>query len=90
MDGPHVPPGKSYTILTMWLLVKRWLSTKRSVKSNHPYSLGGLLGWLYLKYFGCHDLLFLGKSHIKCRQCPDMTIAVDWDVKYQFKQTNFR
>ena len=22
------------------------------------------------------------------RQRPDMTIAVDWDVKHQFKQTN--
>ena len=30
----------------------------------------------------------LGKSPIKWRQRPDMTIAVDWDVKHQFKQTN--
>ena len=29
----------------------------------------------------------LGKSHIKWRQRPDMTIAVDWDVKHQFKVT---
>ena len=29
----------------------------------------------------------LGKSPIKWRQRPDMTIAVDWDVKHQFKQT---
>ena len=28
----------------------------------------------------------LGKIHIKYRQRPDMTIAVDWDVKHQFKQ----
>ena len=28
----------------------------------------------------------LGKSPIKWRQRPDMTIAVDWDVKHQFKQ----
>ena len=27
----------------------------------------------------------LGKSPIKWRQRPDMTIAVDWDVKHQFK-----
>ena len=27
-----------------------------------------------------------GKSPIKWRQCPDMTIVVDWDVKHQFKQ----
>ena len=30
----------------------------------------------------------LGKSPIKWRQRPDMTIAVDWDVKHQFNQTN--
>ena len=27
----------------------------------------------------------LGKSPIKWGQRPDMTIAVDWDVKHQFK-----
>ena len=36
----------------------------------------------------CHDILILGYNPIKWRQCPDMTIAVDWDVKNQFKQTN--
>ena len=30
--------------------------------------------------------LMLGKSLIKWKQCPDMTIAVDWDVKHQLKQ----
>ena len=25
---------------------------------------------------------------MKWRQRPDMTLAVDWDVKHQFKQTN--
>ena len=30
----------------------------------------------------------LGKSSIKLWQRPDMTIAVDWDVKHQFKHTN--
>ena len=38
--------------------------------------------------FECHDILMLGKSLIKWRQRPDMTIVVDWDVKLQFKQTN--
>ena len=28
----------------------------------------------------------LGKSPIKWRQRPDMTLAVDWDFKHQFKQ----
>ena len=37
---------------------------------------------------GCHDILLLGKSPIKWRKRPDMTLAVDWDVKHQFKQTN--
>ena len=32
----------------------------------------------------------LGKSPIKWRQRPDMTmtIAVDWDIKHHFKQIN--
>ena len=30
----------------------------------------------------------VGKSPIKWRQGPDMTIAVDWDEKHLFKQTN--
>ena len=38
--------------------------------------------------FGCHDILLLGKSLIKWRQHPDMTITVDWGVKHQFKQAN--
>ena len=37
--------------------------------------------------FGCYDVLILGISPIKWRQRPDMTIAVDWDAKHQFKQT---
>ena len=37
---------------------------------------------------GCHDIPILGKSPVKLRQRPDMTLAVDWDVKHQFKQTN--
>ena len=50
--------------------------------------------------FGCHDILILGyyvlfvwlcldnTSPIKVWQRHDMTIAVDWDVKHQFNQTN--
>ena len=34
----------------------------------------------------CHDILILGKSLIKWRQCPDMTLVVDCDVKHQRKQ----
>ena len=36
----------------------------------------------------CLDILILVKSPIKWRQCPEVTLAVDWDVKHQFKQTN--
>ena len=39
-------------------------------------------------FVGCHDILILGKSPIKWGQRPDMTLAVDWDVKYQLKQSN--
>ena len=45
-------------------------------------------GYIYEAHFECHDILMLGKSPIKRRQCPDMTVAVDWDEKHQFKQTN--
>ena len=37
--------------------------------------------------FGCHDILILGKSRIKW-QGPNITVAVDWDFKQQFKQAN--
>ena len=37
--------------------------------------------------FGCHEILILGRSPIKWRQRRDMSIAVDWDVKHQFKQS---
>ena len=35
-----------------------------------------------------NDILMLGKSLIKWKQRPDIIIAVDWDVKHQFKHTN--
>ena len=50
------------------------------------------LGWMVVIFqalVGCHDILILGKSPIKWRQRPDMTLAVDWDVKHQLKQTLF-
>ena len=48
----------------------------------------GLVGYIYEAHFECHDILMLGKSPRKWQQRPDMTLAVDWDVKHQFKQTN--
>ena len=46
------------------------------------------LSWMVMSeaLVGCHDILISGKSPIKWRQRPDMTIAVDWDVKHLFKQ----
>ena len=49
----------------------------------------GLVWWLYLKHFlYVMTSLISGTNPIKWRQRPDMTIAVDWDIKHQFKQTN--
>ena len=42
---------------------------------------------IFVALVGCHDILILGKSPREWRQHPDMTIAVDWDVKHQFKLT---
>ena len=43
---------------------------------------------MFEELFGCHEVIILGKRPIKWRECSDMTIAVDWDVKHQFKQAN--
>ena len=43
---------------------------------------------MYEAHFECYDILMLGESPIKWRQHTDMAIAVDWDLKHQFKQTN--
>ena len=43
--------------------------------------------FIYEAHFECHVTLIMGKSPIKWRQRPDMTFAVDWDVKHQLKQT---
>ena len=44
--------------------------------------------FIFQAFAGCPDILILGKSPIKLKQRPDMTLSVDWDVKHQFKQTN--
>ena len=71
-------------------LISLSLPRKRgSSQTIHRYiSLIGLIGWLYMKHFGCHDVLILGTSPIKWRQRPDMIIAVDWGTKPQLEQTN--
>ena len=59
-----------------------------SSQTIHTYKPSWLT-WVVIfeALFGCHDILILGKSPIKWKQHPGMTIAVDWDVKHQFKQT---
>ena len=42
------------------------------------------LSWMVIfkALVGCHDVLILGKSPIKWRQCPDMTKAANRDAKH--------
>ena len=40
-----------------------------------------------LCFVGCHDIAVLARRSIKWWQHPGMTIAVDWDVKHQIKQS---
>ena len=48
------------------------------------------LSWavIFEAHFGCHDIPTWSASPIKRSQRPDMTKAVHWDVKHQFKQTH--
>ena len=66
------------------------LDKEKWFKSNHPYICLICLIWMVIfqTRFGCHDVLILGRSPMNWRQRSDMTIAVDQDVKHQFRQTN--
>ena len=93
-----MPPGKASKPLTDHLITgkplksehaqEKWFSQTIHTYINH-IGLQGDYTCIYEAHFECHDILMLGKSPIKWRQRPDMTIAVDWDVKHQFNQTNF-
>ena len=88
IDGLLVSPGKASLLLTDHLITgyllrselaqEKWFQVKPSI----PISLFGLVGWIFQALVGCHDILILGKSPIKWRQHPGMTLAVDWDVKH--------
>ena len=54
------------------------------VKPSIHISLCGVT-WVVIfeALFGCHDVLILGKSPIKGRQCPDMTTAVGHKASIQ-------
>ena len=81
IDGLLVSPGKASLLLTDHLITgyplrselaqEKWFQVKPSI----PISLFGLVGWIFQALVGC-------KSPIKWRQHPDMTLAVDWDVKH--------
>ena len=60
---------------------KKWFS-----QTIHTYELYWLT-WVVIFMKRILSVM-LGKSPIKWRQRPDMTIAVDRDVKHQFKQTH--
>ena len=92
IDGLLVSPGKASLLLTDHLITgyplrselaqEKWFQVKHSI----PISIFGLVGWIFQAlvgcHVGCHDILILGKSPIKWRQRPDMTLAVHWDVKH--------
>ena len=65
---------------------EKWFG--QTIHTYKPYWLTVVGGYLYEAHFECHDTPMLGKSPIKWRQHPDMTIDVDWDVQHSFKQTN--
>ena len=65
---------------------KKWFSP--TINTYKPYRYAWVVVCIYESHFERHDIQILGESPIKWRQSPDMTIADDWDVKHQFKQTN--
>ena len=94
IDGLLVSPGKASSLLTDHLITgyplrseraqEKWFQVKPStpISLSTPISPFGLVGWIFQALVGCHDILIFGKSPIKWRQRPDMTSAVDWDVKH--------
>ena len=91
IDGLLVHPGKGYTLLTDHLITGYPLRSEPAQEEWFVKFIGIRLLWLSWKVIfealvGCHDILILGKSPIKWRQCPNMTIAVDWSDKLQSKQ----
>ena len=90
-DGLLVPPGKAYMLLTNHLITGQPLAQVSACPENVAEVKPSIHGWVVILFealFGCHDILILGKSPIKWRQHSNMTLAVDWDAKPQFKQTN--
>ena len=86
-----MPPGKTYKLLTDYFITAKPVPPRKKwLKSNHSYIRKAFLvyldGYFFHANFGCHhDILMLSRSTIKWRQCPDVTIALDWDAKPQLK-----
>ena len=96
-DRLLAPPCKASKLLTDHLITCKPLKSepdqeKRFSLNIHTYKqcwfAWCLSGYIYDAHFECHDILMLRKSPIKWRQRPDMTIAVDLDLKHHLKQTN--
>ena len=90
IDGLLVSSGKAYTLLNdhlnrSSLSLPRKRGSSQTIHTYKPLRLSWMV--IFQAFVGCHAILILGKSPIKWRQRPDMTLAVDWDVKHQFKQT---
>ena len=87
--GPvNVSSGKAYKLLADYLFSGSlpWKSGSSLIIMTFA-----LLGWFnFQAHFVCNVILMLGRSTIKWRQRPDMTIAVGLDTKQRFNQTRFR
>ena len=47
----------------------------------HIHNIDIYLGGYFVAHFICRDILMLGRSPIKWKQCQCITFAVDWYVK---------
>ena len=65
--------------------LEKWFSQTTHTYTCKPYWVSWMV--IFMKRI-LSVMTSLGKRPIKWTQRPDMTIAVDWDVKHQFKQTN--
>ena len=77
IDGLLVPPGKASLLLLLvnssGLSLPRKSGSGQTVHTYKPCWFSWVV--MFEALFGCHDVLFWGKSPIKWRQRPDMTIS---------------
>ena len=79
------------TLLTGHLLINRRSDLNLSRRSGssqtiHTYKPNWLIRMIIFQALFLCDILILGRSPVKWRLRPDITVAVEWDVKHQFKQ----